>query len=171
MVVGGANWSWQSVTYTGKKLTETKKTYQTVKGYVEPSWQYIKSHWYTLWIFLRSSLTSVDLEKLYKLFTEKKSQAMQSFQGDRQSSWKTIMGNMETLVNKSGSVGYDVSKPFNKILRTFMDTPEKMSTIADRLSFVEKYVTENSNQRDAAKKLVDFFSNTEDAISKLNYNS
>ncbi|AFO52348.1 hypothetical protein MHLP_03840 [Candidatus Mycoplasma haematolamae str. Purdue] len=168
VVARGAKWSWQSITYSGKWISEMKTTFNTVKGWAQTFWTNLKDHWYTFWIFLRSSFRSIDLKKIYELLTNPGKR--QIFTGSN-SQLKSVADKMKNIMNKSGSIGFDVGGPFRKLLKTFVEDQQNLSKVVQRLGFLETYVTgsQHSNKKDVVQALVNFFSETEDKITKFDF--
>ncbi|AFO52322.1 hypothetical protein MHLP_03710 [Candidatus Mycoplasma haematolamae str. Purdue] len=167
VVTKGANWSWNSTIFLGDKVTKAKSTYETTKGYTETSWTFLKTNWRTLWEFLRHCFTSLDVEKIYKLLRENQSTVKQL---QEKGHWNKIVKSMESLRTKSYSIGFDVGKPYRKMLNTFMNKPSDMVTIVSRLDILEGFLNQHgTSDTQRAKKLVEFFSSDEQTITQLKY--
>ncbi|AFO52344.1 hypothetical protein MHLP_03820 [Candidatus Mycoplasma haematolamae str. Purdue] len=156
VITRGATWSWRSVTFVGDKLTKLKGTYDSVKTYLLSTWSMLKEHWLTIWEFLKHSFKEVDLQKIYKLLTDKSTQ--QAIAQNKET-WKTVMSNMKSLVSSSRSVGFDLSKPFRKVLKSFQTNPGGMSKVVSRLQLLKNYAEgKNSTDRARVESLSSFFS-------------
>ncbi|AFO52317.1 hypothetical protein MHLP_03685 [Candidatus Mycoplasma haematolamae str. Purdue] len=164
----GAELSWKSVTYTGQKVTEAKETYQTVKVAVQTTWPYLSENWKTLWYFFLGSFRSIDLQKLYGILSSDKASKVLGSQGQSQLG-KTVEG-MKKLITKSGEVGFNLSQPFSKIMRYFLNKPNGISEINRRLDILNSFLENTSiDDKKAKSSLVEFFSSEENDITSINY--
>ncbi|AFO52346.1 hypothetical protein MHLP_03830 [Candidatus Mycoplasma haematolamae str. Purdue] len=167
VITRGATWSWKSITYAGKWISEMKSTYNAAKTWSETAWSNLKEHWYTLWIFLRSSFTSINLEKIYQMLSN--GSTRQLIIGDK-SQLKTVADKMKSIMNKSGSIGFDVGGPFRKLLKTFTEDQSNLTKVISRLDILKSYVEgSTAPKKEAAQALVDFFSSIEDTITNLKF--
>ncbi|AFO52321.1 hypothetical protein MHLP_03705 [Candidatus Mycoplasma haematolamae str. Purdue] len=171
-VTKGVSLFWNSVVSVANLLKDSKENYKKYSPQAFALWSYLKTNYYTLWVFLRSSWSSIDLEKLYRILSgEQGRKIIEALtKEDGQNPWKSIVSSMEKLVNKASSKGFDVSKPFNKILSYFLDHPGNMTTMARRLDVLEKFIEKDGTQIQAIKALVDFFSTEENVIKNITYN-
>ncbi|AFO52347.1 hypothetical protein MHLP_03835 [Candidatus Mycoplasma haematolamae str. Purdue] len=161
VVSRGATWSWRSITFAGDKVVKLKGTYDSVKTYVLSTWSVLKEHWQTMWEFLKHSFTEIDLKKIYQLLTDPSTQKAVQSSGN---TWKTIMTDMKSLVNSSKSVGFDLSKPFKKVLKSFQKNPSGMSKVVARLKLLEDFAkNKTSSDKARVESLSEFFSLDDDA--------
>ncbi|AFO52328.1 hypothetical protein MHLP_03740 [Candidatus Mycoplasma haematolamae str. Purdue] len=174
VVSSGAKWSWNSITFIGDKLTKIQKTYEAIKGYLLSAWSFLKDNWEALWVFAKHSFTSIDLEKIYKLLSDssRKSKVMEVLKKDGPGGWKNMMKDLKEIDDKSKTISFDVTKPFQKIMKKLMEKPESMSVTGTRLGFLKGFISGQSS--DSAKgmidSLIDFFSKEDEDISGFQWN-
>ncbi|AFO52342.1 hypothetical protein MHLP_03810 [Candidatus Mycoplasma haematolamae str. Purdue] len=83
-----------------------------------------------------------------------------------------MAANLTSLAQKSAKIGFDSSRVFKKILKTFVEKPEDMTLIATRLVYLDAYLKtqESKANKDAIEALISLFSDTEENIKRFTWN-
>ncbi|AFO52334.1 hypothetical protein MHLP_03770 [Candidatus Mycoplasma haematolamae str. Purdue] len=173
MVTRGTSYSWASITFLGSLVPKARETYADVKSCVSPIWTFLTSYWQTLWEFLLSSFTSIDLMKIHDLLTtEQKRKAISKVLGaDGQSQFEQALKSMKSVVSKAKGMKVNYSGPFKKLMKSLLEAPEKASEeltkLNKRLPILDGFLISSNSQK--AQSFMNFFSGQEESIQKLNY--
>ncbi|AFO52336.1 hypothetical protein MHLP_03780 [Candidatus Mycoplasma haematolamae str. Purdue] len=170
LVNSGATRSWKSITWLGSLIPDIKKNYQTAESYTKSSYKFLKDNWEHLWKFLKLYFRYIDLEKLYKLLSKesKRRKLAEVFQESNKSTLEGMVKNLQSIVSKSGEIGFYAGKPFDKIVQSLFEGSSNLGKLATRLGYLEGYIKDrNSKDKAQVESLVEFFSSNDDKIQSF----
>ncbi|AFO52339.1 hypothetical protein MHLP_03795 [Candidatus Mycoplasma haematolamae str. Purdue] len=169
-----ASWTWFAYLTSINWLKDSKEHHSKYSGYLTKGCEHLQKHWKTLWGFIKNALTHLDLQKFFDLLTNssKRNKALKWFGPEHRDTMRKMAENLQNIVKKSVELGFNGAKPFQKILKTFVEEPDEMSRIATRLVYLNMYIqSQQTGSGSRIDKLIDFFAETEQNIKGFNFST